>query len=62
MMLRYLYPSIKHKFNKINKLKINSINDILLLNNSNIKSLALLIKTKINLLKNKKLKRLKNPV
>lgn len=51
MMLKYLYPNIKYKFNKLNKLKINSINDILLLNNSNIKSLALLIKTKIHLLK-----------
>jgi hypothetical protein len=51
-MLKYLYPNIKYKFNKLNKLKINSVNDILLLNNSNIKGLALLIKTKINLLKN----------
>lgn len=65
-MLKYLYPDIKHKLNKLDKLKINSINDILILNNSNIKGVSLLIKTKIKLLKllnsKNKLKSSKNPV
>lgn len=49
-MLRYLYPKLKYKLTKLKKTSITSINDIIILNENNIKNLGLVIKIKIKLL------------